>query len=522
MPIVPEVTPGRAAPAFDSAAGSSPNAFGAGIGQGVNAFGLAVTAYGEHLHEMRVKEDQLWAEDQLNQFTNDWAAIEQRARQEVLSQPDKYPNSQQYIERQWEAASGAFLERIQQERQLLPEMQRGLQSRINRMQSAAALEAVNLETDRVMDVTKTRVNDRVNMAVNEVISSPGLWPGRKDTVQALIESNASALGEDAPEIWQEAEKALDAAHLLGRVKEDPQATLSDLQNGDYDDIIDPDTKQKSISAAYREIEDRVNRADREEARALRQRAQRQNAAFADVLVRIANEDISQAELADLLAADVISPEDYRTAQVDLRREASEFGDENLETDLRIGILTGEVTLPDLLTHRESLSNDQMTELLSLADQSARRGGALAREDVQQSISMIRSFVGGERGPLAILDAEASAREARAIEEFTSRLAPDGSNHRALREEVIQNYRRPTAMPSIFELPASQYVDRTNQMNNNPELLRAAISDAAERIADDRAAGLLTPEQADYEVLVLNRYLEELRRLTPIEAPLAGG
>lgn len=522
MPVVPEVLPGRAAPAFDSARGASPAAFGADIGAGVNNFGRAVSAYGEHLQALREQEDKLWVEDELNQFSADWTAIEARSRREVLATPDAYTDSQRYVEQQWDTASGAFIERVQRSRQLTPAMAQGLRSRINAMQAAAGLEAVNLETDRVTRSTAMKVGRRIDMATNEVISTPGLWESRKESIRAFIEQNAAALGETTQETLEQAEAAMDAAHISGRIKEDPQAVLSDLHSGIYDDVIDPDTKQKGISAAYREIEDRVAAADRADAREQRNLQRRQHEAFGDALVRIAANDMTQEQLAELLARDVISPEDYRVAQTDLRRAASDDGNAALELDLRIDVLNGEATLGDLLSHRDELSTDEMTRLVDLADQVARRGGALAREDVQQSMDIIRSFVGGVRGPLAVLDQEASAREARALEEFTTRLAPDGSNQRALREEVIQNFRRPTALPSVFDAPVSRYLPRSGQMNSNPELLRSAIRDAMEQLAEDRTAGLITPEEADYEVRVLGQYTQELRRMTPPPtlAPLA--
>ena len=109
--------------------------------------------------------------------------------------------------------------------------------------------------------------------------------------------------------------------------------------------------------------------------------------------------------------------------------------------------------------------------------------------VKQYRSFVRDSVGGVRGPLAVLDADASAREAMAIREYDERVA-DREDPREVADDIGKRYRAQPLSPTAY--PAPRFIGSGDR--NSLQDLEQARQETAHALQ----AGRISPAEAARE------------------------
>lgn len=522
MPTIPRITPARIEPAYDSGRGNSADAFGAGVGRASVALAGAVAGATEALIQRRQTEDAMWAEQEYNEFNTQWALREAELNRQIAGNPQAYPDSHKLVEQEFDAMHAEFINRVDSSRTLLPNIRNALGSQLGSLRGRVQIGAISVEDGRIADAATIYVRDRMDLARNEVISSPGLLQSRRLAMNTLIERNRDNLGAAAEDMLRESEQSLTYASVLGQIKQEPEATLQNLHTGEFDELLDPDDKQRAIAEGYREIDNRAREAERRAAEARRAREEAQSSRFSQLLVSNARGTLTENAIIEELARDNITSDMYRTLIRESRYEANDVGDGRLFNEIQIEILTGGPGLELISEYRNRLSTGQVSQLLEMQDQSARRGGALARDDVSRSMNFVRDVAAGAAGPLATFDTEQIFRAQQALQEFTSRLAPDGSNHRILMQEITSNpaFRAPD-FGEGFDIEIANIPGFSRQdMLGEPADVYNRIRAATDALQSRRARGEIDELEYAYQVSVLHRAMTQTRARDIPTVPMA--
>ena len=505
MPVVPTLTPNTPGPAFDTGRGASPDAFGASVGRAMSGFGQATAAVSETLGRLRMEEDKLWLEEQYTAFTVDWAQREATLTRQIQAAPGSSVDSHILIQNEFEKAKEEFMGRVTGERQIPNQLRQGLGIRVSQLEGRVGINAVALEQDRISRATENHVVDRINLGINEVMSAPDLFESRRASLLTMIDRNREALGARAIDLENKVNEDLANAHVLGKIKQEPTATLQQLHDGVFDGLLTPDDKARAIASGYRELEERARQAERAAAEAERAEARRRDQNFGAMLVAIARNQVNEDFLVSSLERGNLNAQDFRTLMSDYRRETSTIGDESLFTNLKAAILFEGGSLQDVMANRDRLTESQVVSLMETVDQVGRRGGALALPEVDQARRHLAEMAAGQSGPFAVLDRTAIARKNRAIERFDEMLAPDGSNYRSVFETLVDEYKAPTSSAIDFqEIPPIPGFERSILQTGTFEEKIDEIR-RAKRITDQQAAsGEISFDEQYRRIKILDR------------------
>jgi hypothetical protein len=253
-------------------------------------------------------------------------------------------------------------------------------------------------------------------------------------LEAAAVTNPLITAGDADQLFNRAVQ--DAAHrrvtiATARASNNPAALRqlsADLQSGLFEDLP-ADAREvaaaRAIDAAERSELHQLSMLDRAEAIQERQARRAREDRAAQLRVSLMRGELTEQALVAEVGARSISNDEFDGLLRAMRTEGAQRDDPPTALALRDGIYAGVVTGADVLREfrNGNLSQSSAEELMSLDDQVARRGGdsILDRDDVKRARRFLNDTIGGLRGPLAVLDADESARVANGLREFDARV-----------------------------------------------------------------------------------------------------
>ena len=245
-------------------------------------------------------------------------------------------------------------------------------------------------------------------------------------LQALQEG--MAVGEDGQPVFRDTNTSVDF------IPTDKRALMIEKAR----DEVESQKRQRLLDLERAErLSDKRTKAAQEEAEGLFT-----NRIF-DPEDSVSDEEIRLAGEQRLITASQV------TRLINLNRSEADVSDDpNVMLNIYRDALAGDDSVPDrIVTAMENglLSDESAKSIYNTFDQAERRGGILARDDVQRAREYIDSIIGGVRGPLATLDSAESARVANATRDFDvtiQQLHEQGKQFSAqsIAEELVERYR----------------------------------------------------------------------------------
>lgn len=230
--------------------------------------------------------------------------------------------------------------------------------------------------------------------------------------------------------------------------------------------------------------ERVRLAEKAERDADRARKQAQDARELELLVQALDPEQGLSEssvLAEGAERNVDAAAVSRLISA-VRAEKEVEDDPNVTLNLSRDALANDPTIPSRVVQameNQLISGETAIQIVGQHDQASRRGGILAREDVQRAREFVDANVGGLRGPLAILDSAGSARTARALREYDRLVTQADGNGKPfdpmeIADQVTSRYR--LAPRDITELPRPLFLVG-NRAQPDIEATRSATLEA---------------------------------------------
>lgn len=432
----------------------------------------------------RAKRDQLMADQQMGVW-----------QKEILANPAlKSPDEQ----------LAAFDEKVNSQRADLentygdPEVRGAFQQGMDTLQFKHRGELLGKITAATQSQIEADVNQNLDVYRVTGVSDPeaAITKSAKDIAAA-----GSAAGWDAARIQRVTAtqtSGIMTAYASRRMLTDPRGLQAELLDETKWPGMRPEDRTRLLSQADKMIEqdDRektrmADAFDRDQARAVKD-AQEQRAA--DARLGVLSGEVGERDLEGMLQRREITLEHFNSLHTAVGAEGGGSDDPytvvNLQRDIPSGIANEDNVMSSWQDGR--LSKQTAVALLGNVDQARRNGGPLASEEAKAGRRYIDDNVGGIRGPLAVLDTEASQRVAAAIREFDDRVLA-GEKPRAVSDDVTQRYMptpaRPAQSPRFLVGTYSQ-----------PDITatRAATADAYAR-------GAISAETAKTESLLLQQY-----------------
>lgn len=475
-----------------------------GQSQGLQQLGAALAEIGVQLQARQDKEDALWAQEKFNEFQAEWSSSFATRSNQALAAPTEFSRFDEEERLRYREATTEFLRRIDSERRLPRDVRRALQGQLSTYGLRAVAAAQEVEQNRNALATENLLQAQIDLATNEIISSPNSLEFKEQRIKELIAANQEALGAKAVPFTRNAMVKLRMASIEGRMKQDPRAVLAELHDGKYDALIPGESKAKAIDAAYREIDFRAKEAERAETRAERQRKDAQERRYADLLVATARGQVTQDFLVQELERGNIDPAQFRT----LRGDYNNSTEPNYASELkhRVDIYSGTGSLLDVLQD-ETLTDQQKIGLANLVEERNRNGGALTTYEVKTNRRRVDEVLGGVRGPLAVLDTATSERVANALQYYED-LVIQGANPREAADRTIERYRQTPETLASLPRPTGWEGPTTG----NKATLTKRVAEAQARVLAQESRGELTPMQVAQALRDLRRYQEIIDRM----------
>lgn len=227
--------------------------------------------------------------------------------------------------------------------------------------------------------------------------------------------------------------------------------------------------------------------------------------YANLQVAVARKQVDLTGIVQALESQQITTEQYRTLRSDYLKQSEDEGDPQLFSQMNVQALQGQLSFSDVMAEKERLSDRELNDLIGTVDQVQRRGGVLARDDVQRARGYLDQLVGGVRGPLATLDTEASTRVASALREFDTMAEDNPDNAWKIADQLAARY-SPTATATGF-IPPPRFFEGGSV---------GTVSELKQRAGEayTRAQGALQSgeiEEEDYNLFLddMARYLDAL-------------
>lgn len=343
--------------------------------------------------------------------------------------------------------------------------------------------------------------------------------------EALIIGSGHAAGWDDAKIERERQKwtGMMEGNYIRRQLADPnkvEGLYAELLDESRFQRLDPQTRTMLIGQASTQVErvqrDRIAAAEKADRAAERAVKDMQASNAAQFRVGIMEGAVSEAALTAALQERRISLKDFNQLLPAMRGEIEQVDDPDtvvsLTKDLYDGTVDERYVWQAYADGR--LSKDTATRLMSTVESVRKGGGVLGRDDVKRGRDFVDQMVGGTRGPLAILDSQASQRVASALRDYDEAIQAEDEAARAegrppdfrrITDDVVSRY-KPDEQASLAALPRPYgYTGPRAQIDI--ESAKAAVADAFER-------GEIDAARLAAEVETLRKYEDILNRPKP--------
>lgn len=223
--------------------------------------------------------------------------------------------------------------------------------------------------------------------------------------------------------------------------------------GGINAILTGDQKGQLINLAEATIKQQQAERDKSEDDAWQNLQRQQTLNYTTIQAGVARGEVTEPQLVTAVSRNLISGEQFRTLRDDLRHEQADGGDPEAALEIRNQIYRGEPVTSDQIMARRDIDVTQRKALLDLLDESARRGGVLARADVKTELDRLESIVGGNKTAWGSYeDSNAAERVANALQEARDRIYNKPDEARKIVDEVGTRYRPDqrllTTLPNI--------------------------------------------------------------------------
>lgn len=268
--------------------------------------------------------------------------------------------------------------------------------------------------------------------------------------------------------------------------DDPEQTLVDLESGKFSNLkesrrisLTRQAKTQSEALQRQRVID-FERAEREDDERRKERQENNDRAFTARIFGEGDEGPipTLQELTQARARGDLTSAQFKTQKAALLASQSGeaiISDPQAMVELQDGVLENRVKNTEILKAFSNglIDQDDALNLLKQADSVTRRGGILDQEDVKFELDRISDTVGGIKGPLAILDSNASKRVSNAQVEARDRIV-DGENPREVANDIIQRF-APNIKKSFSVLPKPRFmVGETKATMNINETARKTV------------------------------------------------
>jgi hypothetical protein len=343
--------------------------------------------------------------------------------------------------------------------------------------------------------------------------------------EALIISGGRAAGWDAAKEEVELRKwtGMMEGNAVRRQLADPtkvEGLYAQLLDESQFPGLDPKTRTTLIGQAATQVErvqrDRISAAERADRLAERATKDMQASNAGQLRVGIMNGEVSEQQLTTMLQERQISLKDFNQLLPAMRGEMEQNDDPDtvvtLTKDLYDGTVDERYVWQAYADGR--LSKDTATRLMSTVESVRKGGGVLGRDDVKRGREFVDQMVGGTRGPLAVLDSQASQRVASALRDYDEAIQMEDEAARAegrqpefkrITDDIVTRYKSDD-QATLSALPRP-YGYSGPRAQIDIETTKAAIADAFDR-------GELTRAQIAEQVELLKQYEDILNRPKP--------
>lgn len=436
------------------------------VSTGLVELGRGVQAVGEGIQRAVDRQQKLFDEtlttDTLISSENRWNA-EFIGRRDQVSNPDFVNNWDEWLDNDIEKTLGSLPEGMKPlAREAL--RRRMLQSAQPLRNHAGLLHLDALEQGGIAAADRL-INQRGAQAERDPDSLPFLLSETKKELDPLVAglspAQRRAKQEDAP-------SELIKSALIGLVRRDRLMDAeTELASGKYDEQLSRTDRASVLTAIEAQRRENVRLAEKAERDAEDAIEDAQEQRAAELFDRITEGALSDRQLDEELNKRTIKGNDYIMLRRTLESEAAPEDDPDVYRILLEDAHDEVLTEDRIFAARANglIRDETMRDLLGRIDR-------VMDEGEREALEYIRANVGGVRGPLAILDSQASQREAMAIREARSRM-DQGENVWNVADDIVKRFRPDD--PDVSAMPRPMFPE------GNPDTLEGIEASSARTV-----------------------------------------
>lgn len=339
-----------------------------------------------------------------------------------------------------------------------PETQALVRERLGAMRSQFVKRAIEFESVERSRHGAARTQQTLQGLGQSLLNDPSQF---KEThaLGRLTIDEADDLRPAVRRQLQDAWRQIASTAALGTlVRQAPETAMTQLEGGKWDQFLEPtevltwiDRAETSALAQESDRQVQIDRLEKQQEKAIEEA---QELRSEQLRIGSLRGELGQTELIDALERREITRSQFNSLLTG--QEAVEVGEDNAVSalELRQRIYDGLAGSEDVFQAHGNgdLSAQTAEELINLAASERQESESVLKSgDAKRARQFLDAQIGGVRGPLAVLDFDASARLANALREFDTRVT-DGEEPFAVADGLAKQFRQIAPAPTSFGTP----------------------------------------------------------------------